>query len=68
MWPPIPSEMSEFAMGARMVSNLDELIARLRSRGYPGLELVHDVFADEHHTTVFPAGVTRGLVKLYGGA
>jgi hypothetical protein len=40
---------------------------RLRSRHYPSLDLTHHVFEDEHHVTVFPAAVTRGLVKLYGG-
>lgn len=70
MWPPVPEEsaarrLHAFAMGARMVSNLDALVATLRSRRYPGLELTHEVFTDEHHTTVFPAAFTRGLVSLY---
>jgi predicted alpha/beta superfamily hydrolase len=65
MWPPLEGEMAQFAMSARMVSDLDDLVARLRSRRYPGLDLTHTVFADEHHTTVFPAAVTRGLTKLY---
>jgi len=68
MWPPLQGDMAEFGMSARMVSNLDELVSRLRSRHYPSLELTHHVFSDEHHTTVFPAAVTRGLTKLYGGA
>lgn len=46
---------------ARMVSNLYELEARLRARGYPNLDLTLQVFADESHMTVFPAAMTRGL-------
>ena len=68
MWPPIPEESAAFAQEARMVSDLDDLVARLRSRHYKSLELTHQVFADEHHTTVFPAAVTRGLTKLHGSA
>ena len=49
-----------------MVSNLDDLIARLRARHYPNLEIHHEVFAGEHHSTMFPAGFTRALVTLYG--
>jgi uncharacterized protein len=67
MWPPVPEDTAGFAMTARMVSNLDGLVARLRARRYESLELSHQVFADEHHTSVFPAALTRGLVKLYGG-
>jgi len=65
MWPPVEGELAQFAMSARMVSDLDDLVARLRSRRYPSLDLTHTVFADEHHTTVFPAAVTRGLTALY---
>jgi hypothetical protein len=64
-WPPIPPDMVEIAQSARMVSNLDELVATLRSRRYPNLELSHEVFTDEHHATVFPAAFTRALVKLH---
>jgi len=65
MWPPQPGEAGEFAMQARMVTALDELVVRLRSRRYPSLDLTHRVFEDEHHVTVFPTAFTRGLVSLY---
>jgi predicted alpha/beta superfamily hydrolase len=69
MWPPITGdgaqERIEFSQTARMVSNLDELVSRLRSRGYPNLDLTHEVFLDEHHSTVFPAAFTRALVALH---
>ncbi len=69
MWPPITGEGADervdFSLAARMVSNLDELVSRLRSRGYANLDLTHEVFRDEHHSTVFPAGFTRGLVSLH---
>lgn len=67
MWPQVPTELGDFAMGCRMVSALDELVMRLRSRHYPSLEITQQVFEDEHHMTVFPAALTRGLVALYGG-
>jgi uncharacterized protein len=66
MWPAIPADMTDFALSARMVSNLDDLVIKLRSRRYPSLELSHEVFRDEHHATVFPAGFTRGLTTLHG--
>jgi uncharacterized protein len=67
MWPPVPEEMAETAMEARMVSSLDELVERLRSRRYSNLKVSSEVFTDEHHATIFPAGFTRGLVSLYAG-
>lgn len=68
MWPPIPGEdpeVTRLRMEAQMVSKLEILVARLRSRCYPSLRLTHQVFADEHHSTVFPAAFTRGLVALH---
>jgi uncharacterized protein len=69
MWPRFTGEGADERIAllqrAQMVSKLDELVSRLRSRRYPNLDLTHQVFADEHHTTVFPAGFTRGLVALH---
>ena len=64
-WPPIPPDMFDLALSGKMVTNLDELVARLRSRRYPNLDVRHHVFTDEHHSTVFPAAFTRGLVALH---
>ncbi len=65
-WPP---ELwpQEGMRKARMVSNLQELVGRLRSRGYPSLTVESVVFPDEHHLTVFPAALSRGLVRLFTG-
>jgi hypothetical protein len=60
--------MDEVMRKARMVSNLQELTNRLSSRGYPSLTLDSVVFPDEHHLTVFPAALSRGLVRLFVGA
>jgi predicted alpha/beta superfamily hydrolase len=65
MWPPVPSEFVENLMSARMVSSLEELVAKLRSRRYPSLDIASNVFEDEHHVTVFPAGFARGVHHLY---
>lgn len=51
--------------GMRMVEPLRTLEATLRGRRYPGLRLTVDVFDDEHHTSVFPAAVSRGLRVLF---
>jgi predicted alpha/beta superfamily hydrolase len=65
-WP--PNMMTDEAMQkARMVSNLQELVGRLSSRGYPSLTVESVVFPDEHHLTVFPAALSRGLMRLFTG-
>lgn len=51
----------------RLVSNLYEMEARIRSRAYPSLELDFHVFPEETHMSVFPAGVSRGLSCVFGG-
>lgn len=49
----------------RQVSNFRTFVRRLRSRGYPGLRLDSVVFPGEHHMTVYPAAIARGLVRLF---
>jgi hypothetical protein len=51
----------------RFVSNLYELEARLRARGYPGLEMTLRIFEGENHMSVFPGALTRGLGDVFGG-
>jgi hypothetical protein len=50
---------------ARMVSNLEEMAEVLHGRGYPSLDLTHQVFADEGHLSVFPAAMSRGLRAVF---
>lgn len=52
---------------SRMVSNLYELDAILRQRRYPSLKLGFQVFPDETHMSVAPAGISRGLTEVFGG-
>lgn len=49
----------------RQVTNFRTFVRRLKSRGYPSLQLDSVVFPDEHHMTVYPAAIARGLVKLF---
>lgn len=65
-WPP-ELETEEGLPVARMVSYLKELTDRLGSRGYASLALESVVFPDEHHITVFPAALSRGLVRIFTG-
>ncbi len=68
MWPPPAAEQAAELGKAEMVSNLGRLAETLRSRHYPSLVLHHETLMDEHHTTIFPAAFTRGLVRLFGSA
>ena len=61
-WPPMPEGIAD---AARMVSNVHELAARLRRRRYPSFALETAVLTDEHHTTLFPAAVSRALLHLF---
>jgi predicted alpha/beta superfamily hydrolase len=63
-WPPeMVSE--EMWRRAQVITNLHEMEARLVGRSYPSLTLECVVFADEHHPTVVPAAVSRGLMSLF---
>jgi predicted alpha/beta superfamily hydrolase len=63
-WPPeMVSE--EMWRKVKAITNLQEMAARLAGRSYPSLMLECVVFADEHHPTVFPAAVSRGLMSLF---
>jgi predicted alpha/beta superfamily hydrolase len=52
--------------GFRMVSNAQDLAQRLAMRSAPGLDVRLQVLADETHTSVVAAALTRGLRTLYG--
>ena len=64
MWPPVPAEAAPQLQKAEMVSNLSRLVDALRGRHYPGLVLHHETLM-EHHTSIFPAAFTRGLLTLF---
>jgi len=48
------------------VSGLADLAAALRGRNYPSLRMTHHVFPDEHHMSVLPGAVSRGLRSVFG--
>lgn len=50
----------------RMVANVREFDALLRSRAYEGLEFTTTIFDGETHISVMPAAISRGLRWLYG--
>ncbi|MGB3544957.1 alpha/beta hydrolase [Rubrivirga sp.] len=52
--------------GDAMVPPMERLAEGLRSRGHDGLTVDAVVFADETHTSVVPAQVSRTLRVLYG--
>lgn len=52
--------------GDSMVPPMERLAEALRSRGHDGLTVDAVVFADETHTSVVPAQVSRTLRVLYG--
>jgi predicted alpha/beta superfamily hydrolase len=64
-WPSNPMSDSASSL-SRMVSNVDEIARRLRSRAYPNLELSTHVFDGETHLSVLPANFGWGIRWLYG--
>ena len=47
------------------VSTLADMVAILRARAYPSLNLTHHVFEDETHMSVIPAAFSRGLRTVF---
>ena len=62
-WPVMTAETRETLSGLDMVADLAAFTDRLRDR--PALDVHSEVIPDEQHATVWPAAVTRGLVRLY---
>lgn len=64
-----PNARVFFAVGSLenrpMVDDLDELVAKLRSRNNRDLVVRHRVFEGETHNSVFPGAVTRGLLSVF---
>jgi predicted alpha/beta superfamily hydrolase len=49
----------------RMITNVRAMAERLSARGHPALEVHHQVFDGESHTSVVPVVLTRALRTLY---
>jgi predicted alpha/beta superfamily hydrolase len=49
----------------RMITNVRAMAERLAARGHPALEVHHQVFEGESHTSVVPVVLTRALRTLY---
>lgn len=52
-------------MDMDMVADMQAFEQQLRSRSYPNLTISSDVVAEENHLTVFPSGLTRGLMHIF---
>lgn len=52
--------------GTDTVAEINDLTGTLKSRGYPNLHIDTETIQDEDHLTVFPALITRGLVRFLG--
>ena len=52
----------------QMVTNVETMAERLRSRSYPSLDLTTFIADGESHTTVVSVALTRGLRKVVGPA
>jgi uncharacterized protein len=51
-----------------LLEKLNLLLERLRSRGYPGLDLLTYIFEGEGHASAYAASVSRALCSLYNEA
>jgi hypothetical protein len=50
---------------ADLLEPVQRILDRLRSRGYPGLEVLNHVFEGEGHSSAYAASVSRALCVLY---
>lgn len=55
---------SRYHQDTDMVRDLATFETQLKSRNYPGFSMTSTVLEDENHLTVFPAGLTRGLMAI----
>ena len=51
---------------ARMVSGFRAFASRLEARAYPSLRMTHEVLPGETHLSVFNAGISNGVRRLFG--
>jgi len=50
-----------------LLEPVQRMVERLRSRGYPGLEVLSHVFEGEGHRSAYAAAISRALYALYYG-
>ncbi|MBB4777362.1 putative alpha/beta superfamily hydrolase [Actinomadura catellatispora] len=62
-WPIMPAEMREDFSGLDMVADLSTFTARLRT--HPDVDVHTEVLPDEQHATIWPAAISRALIRLY---
>lgn len=64
-----PGTRAFFAVGAlensNMIDDLNELVGKLRRRNTTKLRVSMQIFEKEHHNSVFPGAVTRGLLTVF---
>jgi len=51
-----------------MVSAFRAFASRIEARAYPSLRLTHEVLPGETHVSVFNAGLTNGIRRLFGAS
>lgn len=51
---------------AKMVSTFQTFASTIEARAYPSLRLAHEVLPGETHVSVFNAGLTNGIRRLFG--
>jgi predicted alpha/beta superfamily hydrolase len=62
-WPPVPAAQASGLGELDMVADMTAFATRLQRE--PDLRVTAEVIPDEHHSTIWGAAVTRGLVDLY---
>ena len=50
----------------KMVDDMTRYVSLLQSHHYKNLKVYSAVLSPENHDTIFPAGLTQGLIALYG--
>jgi len=63
--PPALKALMQKLWRPRMVELVVPFVEQLHQRGYPSLELEHMVFENEHHMSVYPAALSRGLREVF---
>jgi hypothetical protein len=59
----VPAEAAAKIKGINMVADAEEFAAALAKAS--GAAVRQETIADEHHNTIWAAGFSRGLVRLY---
>jgi predicted alpha/beta superfamily hydrolase len=62
----VGSEEEAQAPAARMVSAFREFASKIEARAYRSLRLTHEVLPGETHLSVFNAGLSNGVRRLFG--